>query len=86
MNIAINVRTNKKLLSKADKVFSAMGMTRSAGVNMFLNRVASEQALPFTPTDPSVIRARWDKESTFAIKKSKRFNTAHEAHNFIFKK
>ncbi|OGG47397.1 hypothetical protein A2671_01100 [Candidatus Kaiserbacteria bacterium RIFCSPHIGHO2_01_FULL_49_13] len=85
MNTALNVRTNKSLLNKAKKVFSAMGMSTSTGVNMFLHRVVAERALPFTPADPKIIRKRWDRQTTIAIKTGKRFKSAGALHKSISK-
>jgi len=83
MNTALNVRTNKNLLNKAKKVFSAMGMSTSTGVNLFLNRVVAEKALPFIPADPKAIRERWDRQAAIAIKSGKRFKTARALHKSI---
>lgn len=86
MNTALNVRTNKNLLKKAKKVFSAMGMSTSTGVNLFLNRVVAEKALPFIPADPKTIQERWNRQADSAIKSSKRFKTAGALHKSILAK
>ena len=47
---------------------------------MFLNQVALEQGLPFTPTiDVKKIKAKWDKEIKEAIASGKSYRTAKEA-------
>jgi len=77
MDTVINIRTNKAVRKKAQKVFSALGISTSAGVNMFLNQVIVEKGLPFTPTsDAKKIRAHWDKEVREAIHSGKRYKTA----------
>lgn len=84
MDTVINIRTNKEIRNKAKKVFSSLGISTSAGVNMFLNQVALEQGLPFTPTiDPKKLRAKWDKEIKEAIASGKRYKTAKELHDDI---
>lgn len=77
MDTVINIRTNKKIRDKAKKVFSSLGISTSAGVNMFLNQVAKEKGLPFTPTaDPKKIRVRWDEQVKEALKNKKQHKTA----------
>lgn len=63
MNTTINIRTNKEIRKKAGEVFASLGISTSAGVNMFLNQVVREKGLPFAPTtDLKKIRERWDNQ------------------------
>lgn len=63
MDTVINVRTNKEIRTKAQRVFSSLGISTSAGVNLFLHQVAQEKGLPFVPTtDLKKIRERWDAQ------------------------
>jgi len=63
MDTVINIRTEKRVRDEAKKVFSKMGLSTSAGINMFLHQVVAAKGLPFTPTaDPKKIRARWDAQ------------------------
>ena len=79
MDTVINVRTNKKVRDKAQKVFSSMGISTSAGVNIFLHQVAVEKGLPFTPTtDTKKIRKRWDAEVEEALRTGKRYTNAKD--------
>lgn len=72
MNTVINIRTDKTVRDEAKKVFSKMGLSTSAGINIFLHQVAVEKGLPFTPTfDPKKIRARWDVQTAKAAKSKK---------------
>ena len=72
MNTEINIRTNREIRDKAQKVFSALGISTSAGVNMFLRQVVVERGLPFAPqTDAKKIRARWDAQVKQALKGKK---------------
>ena len=79
MNTVINIRTKKAVREKAKKVFSSMGISTSAGVNMFLNQVIVEKGLPFTPTtDAKKIRARFD-EQVVKARERKRYKSGEEA-------
>lgn len=79
MDTVINIRTNKEIREKARKVFSSIGISTSAGVNMFLHQVVAEKGLPFTPTvDARKIREKWDKDVKEAIKSGKRYTNARE--------
>ncbi len=72
MNTVINIRTEKRVRDEAKKVFSKIGLSTSAGINMFLHQVVAEKGLPFTPTaDPKKIRARWDLQVNEAMKGKK---------------
>jgi addiction module RelB/DinJ family antitoxin len=80
MNTTINIRTDKKVREKAKKVFSALGLSTSAGINMFLHQVIAEKGLPFVPTaDPKKIRERWDKQVEEALESGKRYKSAKVA-------
>ena len=79
MNTVINIRTEKRVRDEAKKVFSKMGLSTSAGINMFLHRVAMEKGLPFTPTaDPKKTRVRWDAQVAEA-RIGKKYSTAKAA-------
>jgi len=79
MNTVINIRTEKSVRDEAKKVFSKLGLSTSAGINMFLNQVVAEKGLPFTPTfNRKKIRERWDKQVALAIKNGKRYITAND--------
>ena|SRR3989339_328883 len=72
MDTVINIRTEKRVRDEAKKVFSKMGLSTSAGINMFLHQVVTEQGLPFTPTsDPKKLRERFDAEVSVALKTKK---------------
>lgn len=63
MNTSINIRTNREIRRKAQRVFSDIGISTSAGINMFLHQVIVEKGLPFIPTvDPKKLRERWDTQ------------------------
>jgi DNA-damage-inducible protein J len=82
MNTVINIRTEKAVRDEAKKVFSKMGMTTSAGINMFLNQVITEKGMPFTPTvNLKKIRARWDRQVADAIKNGKAYSSAEDLFN-----
>ncbi len=64
---------------EAKKVFSKMGLSTSAGINMFLHHVATAKGLPFIPTaDPKKIRERWDAQVAEA-RRGKKYSNARTA-------
>ncbi len=72
MNTVINIRTNKNIRDEAKRVFRKMGLSTSAGINMFLHQVVAEKGLPFTPTsDLKKIRERWDSQVAKSLKNKK---------------
>jgi len=79
MNTVINIRTDKNVRNEAKKVFSKMGLSTSAGINIFLHQVVAEKGLPFTPTaDLKKIRARWDTQAAKSLK-AKKYRNASSA-------
>ena len=75
MNTVINIRTEKKIRDEAKKVFSKMGLSTSAGINMFLHQVVTEKGLPFIPSaDLKKVRERWDSQVNNALKSKKYTN------------
>ncbi len=84
MDTSITIRTDKETRRKAKKVFADLGLTTSAGINMFLRQVVTHKGLPFTPTiDKKKIAAEWDKEVEEALKHGRRFTSAKEMHAWI---
>lgn len=82
----ISIRIEEGTKKKASKVFSKMGMTPSAAINMFFNQVIKEDGLPFTPTNNSkAIRAKWDKEAADTLKNGKSYKNAKEMMDDILK-
>lgn len=77
MNTVINIRTDKGVRDEAKKVFSKMGLSTSAGINIFLHQVVAEKGLPFIPTsDPKKLRGHWDTQTAKAIKAKKYSNAS----------
>lgn len=46
----VSFRTEKLLKEKAEAVFSDLGVSTSAAINMFLKQVVRERGLPFRPS------------------------------------
>lgn len=46
----VSFRTEKLLKEKAEAVFSDLGISTSAAINMFLKQVVRERGLPFRPS------------------------------------
>ncbi len=79
MDTVINIRTQKKVRDEARKVFAQMGLTTSAGINLFLQQVIAEKGLPFTPTrNPEKLRKAWDTEVSAALRSNKPSRDAKE--------
>jgi addiction module RelB/DinJ family antitoxin len=84
MDAVINIRTNKKTRDQAKKIFAQLGLTTSAGINLFLQQVIAEKGIPFTPTrDPRKIRAEWDKEVAEAIRSGKSYTAKNYLEGLI---
>ncbi|MEI8130431.1 MAG: type II toxin-antitoxin system RelB/DinJ family antitoxin [bacterium] len=79
MNTVINIRTDKKVRDEASRIFERMGLTLSAGMNMFLRQVIQEKGLPFQPTlDPEKIAEKWKREAEWALKHGKGYTSTKE--------
>ncbi|MCL2201112.1 MAG: type II toxin-antitoxin system RelB/DinJ family antitoxin [Oscillospiraceae bacterium] len=46
----LSVRVDDDVKKRAESVFRALGMTMSAGINLYLNQVALQQGIPFALT------------------------------------
>ncbi|WP_187312750.1 type II toxin-antitoxin system RelB/DinJ family antitoxin [Lacticaseibacillus paracasei] len=46
----ITIRLDASTKDEAKKVFEALGMDMSTGINVYLKQVVRDQALPFNPT------------------------------------
>ena len=49
----LHVRVDDEVKEQASKAFERMGLTMSEGLRVFLRRVATDQALPFTLQVPN---------------------------------
>ena len=45
--IMISMRLNRKVKEEAEKIFSSLGLTLTAGVNLYLSQVVMQQRIPF---------------------------------------
>lgn len=45
--VQINIRANKDIKQKAEKVFNSLGLTNSQAVNLFYNQVVLTESIPF---------------------------------------
>ena len=80
MNTVINIRTEKNVRDEAKKVFSKMGLSTSAGVNMFLRQVVAMKGLPFTPTiDKEKLASTWDADVAWTLSHTKGYKNAKDA-------
>lgn len=79
----VNVRTDVSIKRGAQKAFAKMGLDLSTGVNMYLVRVAQDQAMPFTPRTVNGFTPEQEErilaETAWAEKHGKRYRTVEEA-------
>lgn len=47
MDTNLNIRTEKEIKEKADKIFAELGLTMTAAINMFLRATIRENGIPF---------------------------------------
>jgi len=76
----LNIRIEENIKNKANKTLSSLGLNMSTAVKMFLSQVITENGLPFTPSNKNhiLLRAKWDKEITEALKSGKSYKNAKE--------
>ena len=43
----ISMRLNRKVKEDAERIFSSLGLTLTAGVNLYLSQVVMQQRIPF---------------------------------------
>lgn len=81
----ITVRTSAETKSKAQKLFSELGMDLSTAINTFLKQSVREQGLPFCPRDHTP-----NEETIKAMEEAERgenligpFKTVEEAMKYL---
>ena len=47
MNTTLNIRTEKEVKDKAEKIFSELGVSMSTAINMFLRQTIRHGGIPF---------------------------------------
>ena len=65
--IMISMRLNRKVKEEAEKIFSSLGLTLTAGVNLYLSQVVMQQRIPFSLTLSDAVKAELaaEKESEY---------------------
>jgi len=72
----IHVRVNESIKMQATQALTAMGLTVSDAVRVFLTRIAADQALPFAIKTPNAAsRAAIDEAETIIKNRHARFAT-----------
>lgn len=83
----ISIRTNTATKRAAQKVFTKLGLDLSTGVNMYLTRVAQDQAMPFTPRTANGYTPEQEQkilaEVAWAEKHGKRYTAAQVMKEFF---
>jgi DNA-damage-inducible protein J len=76
-NTMVHVRVDEKLKAEATEALSAMGLSLSDAVRVFLTRVVAEQRLPFSLEVPNAeTRAAMAEADAIAEARGARFATA----------
>jgi DNA-damage-inducible protein J len=77
----ITVRVPDAQKKKAANLFKSLGFDMSTAVNMFINEAVREEGLPFRPKrkrTSAEIAAEWKRESAWALKHGKRYDTVDD--------
>ena len=62
--IMISMRLNRKVKEEAEKIFSSLGLTLTAGVNLYLSQVVMQQRIPFALTLSDDVKQQIEKLNT----------------------
>ena len=65
----INVRTDSELKIKAQSVLSDLGLDMSTAINIYLNQIVYQSAIPFEISKPTVKQAKlggWEGKITMS--------------------
>lgn len=75
----INIRIDPKLKREATKTSSSLGLDLSSSIKIFLSQFVLDKGFPFVPNlDSKKIKAKWDKETAWALKHGKRYKSFKE--------
>jgi len=83
MNTTLQIRIDSKDKIEAQKILKKMGMDLSTGIKTFIKQVTIDKALPFQPRTENGFTPEYEaillKESAWAEKHAKRYNSVKEA-------
>ncbi len=83
MNTTFTMRMDRNDKIQAQKILKKMGMDLSSGVNTFIKQLITDKALPFQPRTENGFTPEYEalllKESAWAEKHAKRYNSVKEA-------
>lgn len=83
MNSTFTMRIDKNDKAQAQKILKKIGMDLSSGVNTFIKQLITDKALPFQPRTANGFTPEYEamllKESVWAEKYAKRYNSVKEA-------
>lgn len=83
MNTTFQMRIDKNDKVQAQKILKKIGMDLSSGVNTFIKQLITDKALPFQPRTSNGFTPEYEamllKESAWAEKHAKRYNSVKEA-------
>ncbi len=88
MTTTLQIRVDERIKKEAKQAFADMGLDISAGVNLYLTRVAETQAIPFSIFSFNNLTKKQKvalaKDEEYA-RTSKGYKTAEELHRSILK-
>ena len=89
MTTTLQIRIDKDIKTKAQKIFKEIGIDMSSGVKLFLSNIVNTGSLTFTPRTKNghteEQEDRMLREVDEALKYGKRYKNARELHNDIIR-
>lgn len=84
--VQINIRANKDIKQKAEKIFNSLGLTNSQAVNLFYTQVVLNEAIPFELKLPKnkkpnkeTLQAFYDVDNNIGIETHESIDSMFEA-------
>lgn len=79
MTTTLQIRIDKKIKDKTNKILAGMGMTMSSAISLYFNQIIKEEALPFRPgRTEKEIADEWKADIKETLKNGKSYATAKE--------
>ena len=89
MNTTIQIRIDKGLKVRANKLLQSAGLDLSSGIKLFLSQVVRTKSIPFpirSADDYSpAMKRKLVKETEYALKHGKSYSSIEELHKDILK-
>jgi DNA-damage-inducible protein J len=70
--VTVNVRMEKFIKSKADKLFAELGLNMSSAINIFIRQAVRQNKIPFEiSADKAIVQDKNDRRAAFGCLKGK---------------